>query len=246
VVVQGTLGCSFHACTFCDLYRDGRYRVRPVGEFEDHVREVGEFMGRSARLRPRVFLGEANALAAPAGRVIEYLEVIAREFPGRPVQAFLDAFTGARRRVTDLAAMRGLGLARVSIGLESGHDPLLEFVRKPGTASDAAAVVRSLKAAGLAVNVIVIAGLGGDGFATGHLTDTFKVIGGMALDRRDIVYVSDLQIQPSTPYRELVEARGLRSLTADEMLRQRTELIDSLRRLGGPRITRYDLREFVY
>jgi radical SAM superfamily enzyme YgiQ (UPF0313 family) len=246
VVVQGTLGCSFNTCTFCDLYRDGRYRVRPAGEFADHVREVGEFMGRSALLRPRVFLGEANALAAPAGRVLAYLEVVARAFPGRPVHAFVDAFIGTRRTPRELAEMRGLGLERVSVGLESGHDPLLEFVRKPGTAADAATIVRSLKDAGIAVNVIVLAGLGGDQFASGHVADTVDLIGKLGLDRRDIVYVSDLQVLPATPYRELAAARGLRGLSAAEVVRRRSGLIGALRQPGGPRVTRYDIREFVY
>jgi len=246
VVVQGTLGCSFNTCTFCNLYQDQGYRVRPVDEFERHAGEVKEFLGDSLKLRPRIFLGEANALAAPHERVLGYLEVIARTFPGRPVQAFVDAFIGARRSSPRLAALRALGLERVSIGLESGHDPLLTFVRKPGSARDAAAVVQNLKRAGIAVNVIVIAGLGGYRFASGHLADTIALISKMALDRRDIIYVSALHLQPGTPYCEPAESAQLGQLSQPEIQAQTGELIRALRRPDGPRVTRYDIDHFVY
>lgn len=246
VVVQGTLGCSFNTCTFCALYRGSRYRVRGPDEFAAHVGEVKEFLGDSALLRPRVFLGEANALAAPPRLVAEYLAVLARELPGRPVHAFLDAFIGARRDSTSLAKMRAQGLSRVSIGLESGHDPLLAFVRKPGSAREAMAVVQNLKRAGIAVNVIIIVGLGGVGFAHRHLADTIEVVRAMGLDRRDIVYLSNLKIESGLPYRELAEAALVGELTAVETQAQREQLIRALRWTGGPRVTGYDIGEFVY
>ncbi len=39
--------------------------------------------------------------------------------------------------VQDYRALAALGLRRVYVGLESGHDPLLDFVRKPGRSADA-------------------------------------------------------------------------------------------------------------
>ena len=80
--------------------------------------------------------------------------------------------------------MAELGLKRVYIGLESGHDPLLEFVRKPGHAQDAIETVQTIKAAGINVGLIVMIGLGGDRFAAGHVADTIAVLNQMPLGDR--------------------------------------------------------------
>jgi hypothetical protein len=163
----------------------------------------------------------------------------------RGVYAFLDAFTGARKSVADYRALADLGLRRVYIGLESGHDPLLHFVKKPGRAADAIETVRSIKAAGLHVGVIVLIGLGGDRFVAGHTRDTIAVLNHMQLGDGDLIYFSDLVEAADTPYPRLAAQQGLRALSADERAAQRAAIRRSLN-LNGVKISNYDIREFVY
>ncbi len=116
LVTQATEGCSFSTCTFCDLYRQP-YRIRTPEEFRRHLASVRAFMGDSLSLRGRsIFLGAANALAVPMARLLPLLELIAEQFdgPAGGVHAFLDAFTGTRRPVTDYRALAALGLRRWS------------------------------------------------------------------------------------------------------------------------------------
>ena len=127
--------------------------------------------------------------------------------------AFLDAFTGTRKSAEDYRALAERGLKRVYIGLESGHDPLLEFVRKPGHARDAIETVRAIKAAGINVGIIVLIGLGGERFAAGHVADTINVLNQMQLATGDLLYFSDLVEEPGTPYPVLAEQQGIRALT---------------------------------
>ena len=161
------------------------------------------------------------------------------------VGAFLDAFTGTRKSEEDYRALAELGLRRVYIGLESGHDPLLEFVRKPGHAQDAIDTVETIKAAGINVGLIVMIGLGGDRFAVGHVADTIAVLNRMPLGEDDLIYFSDLVEEPNTLYPQLAQQHGIQPLGAEGRSGQRAALRAGLQ-LRGVKVSNYDVREFVY
>jgi hypothetical protein len=261
IVLQATEGCSFGTCTFCDLYHQ-RYRVKSVDEFIGHVEAVRDYLGDSAILRGRsVFLGAANALAVPMERLLAFFETVDavfREIAGwkpapqglrtcRPIHAFVDGFTGLHKTSEDYAMLASRGLRRVYIGLESGHDRLLAFVRKPATRDQAVATVRALKAGGVSVGVIVMAGLGGRRFSAGHIADTTTAINEMGLDAGDLLYFSDLVEVPGTAYPQLADAEDVRPLALDERLAQIAAIRERLEFPGAPpRAARYDVREFVY
>jgi hypothetical protein len=249
LVLQATEGCSFGSCTFCALYGQA-YRVKDAAEFTRHIGEVRDYLGASLKLRGRsIFLGAANALAVPMPRLVTIFEVMARELdaPGLGVYAFVDAFTGTRKHADDYRALARLGLRRVYIGLESGHDPLLEFVRKPGLSADAIETVRAVKGAGVNVGVIVMIGLGGDRFEAGHTRDTAAALNEMNLGAGDLLYFSDLVEVPETEYPVLAADHSIRSLTSAEREEQRQSICQRLSFSGEPpRIATYDVLEFVY
>lgn len=247
-VLQATEGCSFGTCTFCDLYREP-YRVKSVEEFVRHARAVREYLGESIRLRGRsVFLGAANALAVPTARMVEFLDAIPAVFGAvRPVHAFVDGFTGMRKRPADYAALRERGLRRVYVGLESGHDPLLSFVRKPSTGAEAVQAVRAIKDGGLSVGVIVMIGLGGRRFAEGHVRDTADAVNEMRLGAGDLLFFSDLVEVPGTSYPQIAAVQDIEPLSLDQRLDQQAAIASRLAFDGPPpQFARYDVREFVY
>jgi radical SAM superfamily enzyme YgiQ (UPF0313 family) len=249
LVVQATEGCSFNTCTFCELYREG-YRVKTPEEFRQHVSGVLSYLGASASLRSRgIFLGAANALAVPMARLLPIFETLLEELDAarRGVCAFVDGFTGARKTVPEYRLLSHFGLRRVYVGLESGHDPLLTFVRKPGTAADATETVRAIKSAGVQVGVIVMIGLGGARFADGHERDTAAVINAMGLGEGDLVYFSDLVDVPSASYPAMVTGAQIRPLTGGERRQQQDRIRAGLRFAAAPpQFAAYDIREFTY
>ncbi len=257
LVVQATIGCPFNTCTFCGFYRTLPFRVRSPEEFEAHLEAVREFFGDGLWMRRTIFLGSANALAIPMPRLIALLERLHRIFPVgmsregegfAGIYAFLDGFTGLKKTIGDYEHLRAMGLRRVYIGLESGHEPLLAFLQKPATAEQMVETVRRLKAAGLSVGVIVMIGIGGDRFAAGHVEDTLRVLRAMPLGRGDLVYLSDFVEIPGTPYRARAEALGIRPLSPAERRAQAEAIRAGLRRVEGegPRVAPYALEAFLY
>ena len=249
LVVQATGGCSFNTCTFCDLYHE-HYQVKTPAQFRAHVSAVREYLGESIHLRSRgVFLGAANALAVPMPRLLPMFEILAEDMDGvtRGVCAFVDGFTGTHKHTSDYRALRDLGLRRVYVGLESGHDPLLSFVRKPGTAAEAIDTVRAIKDAGVQVGVIVMVGLGGERYATGHQDDTTAALNAMGLGAGDLLYFSELVEMPGTAYPIVVHNEAIAPLSKEARRAQQQAIRSGLRFSGPPpQLAVYDVREFIY
>lgn len=247
LVLQATEGCSFNTCTFCDFYRGRRFRIKSAEEFRNHARAVRAFLGDSIDLRRSIFLGEANALAAPTARLEDFLQIARDEIGPWPVHAFLDGMTGSKKTVGEYARLGELGLRRVSIGLESGHDPLLAFVRKPANAAEVAETVVDLKQAGIAVSLIVLVGLGGDYYAAGHVADTIMLLNALPLGEGDIVYFSRLVTHADVPYAAQARMAGIRPLSDAELETQRGAIVGGLRfGAARPQVATYDIHEFVY
>jgi hypothetical protein len=251
LVVQATEGCSWNACTFCDLYRDVPFRAKSLPDFLAHLVAVRAFFGESVALRRSVFLGDANALCLGQERLAPMLGAISRELPlaSRGIHAFLDVWTGHRKRPADWAELAGLGLRRVYVGLETGDPGLLAWLSKPGLPEDAVTLVRDLHQAGLAVGVIVLVGAGGERYAVSHAQATARVLSAMGLRSEDLLYFSEIVVHTVAAYARRAEQDGVRPLSHEACAAQRAAILAATRfedPVRPPRAASYDIREFVY
>ncbi|MEE9464129.1 MAG: radical SAM protein, partial [Candidatus Neomarinimicrobiota bacterium] len=165
------------------------------------------------------------------------------------LHAFLDIYTGAHKSNEQYQELMELGLRRISLGVESGCEALLEFVQKPGTREEIVRVVTALKTAGLAVVVILMVGLGGERYRRAHLRDTVSLVRSLPLDRGDIVYLSQFDPTPAAPYRSIAEAEKIVPLSPADLrdeVRSWKTLLD--RELGGCgiKIAPYSFQRFLY
>jgi radical SAM superfamily enzyme YgiQ (UPF0313 family) len=257
LVLQLTEGCSFNTCTFCTFYRDQPFRIKSPDEFRAHIAAVHDYMGDSLALRRGVFLADANALVVPQEKLVPLMQVLKEQLSGfavgavptspLPVFAFLDGFSGRKKSADDYAELARLGLKRVYIGLESGHDPLLKWLHKPGHAADAVEAACAIKAGGANVCIIVLLGAGGGKFSAGHVQDTIAAINTMHLGAGDLIYFSEFVAAPGQPYGKIAERDAIEPLTVEQMHTQRRAVEAGLRFAGSPpRLATYDIREFVY
>lgn len=250
LVLQATEGCSWNRCTFCGLYRDRVFRIHGPEDFREHCEQVRDFYGAGISLRRGIFLADANALVIPMARLMALLE-IAQEFFSlpegpRPIYSFVSAFDVGRKSPDDWAKLRELGLQRAYIGLETGDDQLLSFLNKAGKTADAVEAVRALRAGGVSVGVIIMAGIGGTRFAETHVTHSVEAIQAMELGPSDLIYISNYVPAAGTEYPELVSEIGTRHLTDPEMARQIKTLQTQLRESApGVKVAPYKVEGFA-
>jgi len=245
IVLQATEGCTWNRCTFCNFYSDRPFSVKDPDAFARHARGVQELLGENARLRKDLFLADGNALALSVDRLVAVMETARAFFPGRPIYGFIDVYTGERHQANVWRVLRDAGLRGVYVGMETGHDPLLAWLNKPGSRKELVAFVRTLKAVGLFVGLIVMVGAGGAYYRAAHFQDTLEALRAMPLSPSDVVFLSPFVEDPGSVYRERREALGAAPLTEAEIEAELRRFGQAVRGLGL-RAARYDIREFVY
>lgn len=270
LVLQATEGCSYNQCAFCGFYRNRKFYIKGVEEFDKHIRDVRAFFGGSIGLRKTIFLADANALVVSQAQLLPLFDTINHEFAIHPrglegdalrkweaqhpihfegVYSFIDAFTTRRKTAHDFAQLAERGLRRVYVGLESGDAELLKFLGKPNTPDDVVQLIDHIKAGGVAVGIIILAGAGGEKFAEQHVRNTVNIINQLPLDQHDLVYFSELVDYPDSEYSMLIQEAQIRPLTVGEIEHQMTLMrsgFEFRRMQHAPKVSYYDIREFIY
>ena len=269
VVLNAVQGCPYNRCLFCDLYRRREFRALTVEEFQDHVRQVKQFLGRSIEIRKSIFLGEANALLIPQDLFVELFQIILKEFQvgdtqpkatpegvsatGPPafkgVYSFVDSFSARDKSAADYAEIARLGLRRAYLGLESGSDEVRRFLGKPGPPREVVDLVRAMKEGGLSVGIIILVGAGGVERAGVHLQETLAVLSALELGASDIVYLSPLVEPPDDGFLRRAAEEGLTPLSSSEIREEESQFRQALAEItggDGPKVAPYDIRGFVY
>lgn len=253
LVVQLTHGCQFNTCTFCTFYRDTPFSVSTGEDLREHLAAIDSFLGEGVNLRRSIFLGDANALALPMDTLVPLIDIVMEHYrAAQPatggMHAFLDGFSGSKKDVEEYRHLVEKGLRRICVGMESGHDPLLQWLNKPGSVSDVVQTVGAMKVAGMGVSLVILIGAGGREYGDGHVRDTIHVLDELPLDSKDMVYFSRHVDLPGAAYGVIARQEGISELDEAGMEEQHQAIASALRpyRSGGPRRGAYDIREFTY
>jgi radical SAM superfamily enzyme YgiQ (UPF0313 family) len=199
-ILQATVGCSWNHCTYCDMYRDKRFRVRDLDETLTDI--------RAARLAYRndvekVFVADGDALVMDLPHWEAILGACREAFPRlRRVSAYATAKNLLEKSVEDLTKLRELGLSLLYIGPESGDDMILKRIAKGAGFDDHAEAARRAHAAGMKLSVIFLLGVGGTERSQEHAEASARLATAM-----DPAFVSllTLTIVPETPIARLTD-----------------------------------------
>ena len=200
VLLQATLGPAAHFASGPIAEEEPEPYVRSPAEFAEHAGAVARLMGRSLLQCRSLFVGGADFLRLPPDDLASYLEIAGRTFPLLPeargrrprdlpddapgldgIATFLDRFEPPRPDADALARLHALGLARVTLGVESGSLEIRSRFGKVWTDEDLRAAVADLDAAGIAVNLVLLANPGEPDQADRHAAATAELIESLPL-----------------------------------------------------------------
>ena len=173
IILQVSVGCSHNKCTFCGAYKGVRFRIKDTAAIHEDI----EFAARYCRKQQRVFLADGDALIIPTERLEEIFSSIRQNLPWiNRISLYGNAKSILRKSVNELKGFKKLGLDRVYMGLETGHDPTLKRIRKGVSAAQMIEAAGMVRDAGLFLSVTVLLGVAGIHESEMHARKTGQVL----------------------------------------------------------------------
>ena len=154
------VGCSYNLCTFCTLFKHLKYRQLPREQIEAEMIRVHEAGGNPKS----IFLGDGNAFGLSMEDLIWILEKIRHYFPGcESVNMDATITNISHKSDEELKLLYDMGVRRLYIGIETGLDDVLRFMKKDHNLEQAYVQIARMQKAGLIFNAHMMTGIAGKG-----------------------------------------------------------------------------------
>lgn len=219
LLIQATIGCPHNRCTFCNMYKHKRFRVRPLAEIKEDITSAREYYGEQVQT---MFFPDGNTIAMKTPDLAEILQFARATFPAlQRITVYGAARFIARKTPEELATLRAAGLSRIHSGLETGDPLLLDKIGKGTTPEQAIAAGQKVKAAGIELSEYILVGIGGRRYWQQHALGSAHVLSQI---NPDFVRLRTLTPIPGTPlYDEMT--RGEFELPTPHGALQETRLL---------------------
>ncbi|MCU0658696.1 MAG: radical SAM protein [Polyangiaceae bacterium] len=200
-ILQATIGCSWNHCTYCDMYRDKSFRLRPLEETLADLEEAARRFGPGV---DKIFVADGDALVMPMEHWQPILERARALFPRlRRVSCYAMARNILAKTEEELLQLRLGGLSLLYIGPESGDDVTLKRIAKGDDAATHVEAARRAHQANMQLSVIALLGVASE------RTEEHARATGALVTAMDPAYFSALTVTvvPGTPLATL-QGRG--------------------------------------
>ena len=216
LIIQVTIGCAHNTCTFCNMYKQKRFRIRTEEEILLELRKAADSPYRD--YFNKVFFADGDALCIPTGMMMRLLHAVRDWFPRvKRVTAYATAMDVLNKSREELKALQESGLLMVYMGAESGDAQILEQIHKDCTPSQYIAAAEKLHSAGIRNSVTLISGLGGRKRALEHAVESAHLISGM---KPEYCSFLSLQLFAGAPMYDDLKAGKFERITDREILEE--------------------------
>lgn len=223
VIVQVTVGCAHNRCQFCSMYKEKAFSLRPMAEIKAQI----EYFAKVEPQAKRVFLADGDALVLPTDTLIEITHQLKAAFPSlERISSYATPLDILGKSEADLIRLRASGISLLYIGLESGSQAVLCQMQKGVSPEQMIEAAEKAKAAGFALSVTVISGLGGQAQSQLHAKETAKVLNRM---KPDYLGLLTLLLDEETPINQWVKEGTFKLLSPIEAVQETYWLLEDLK-----------------
>ncbi len=193
-------------------------RIFGSSAYSDSYRSVAAWMyyGTGA-----CFLQDADNMVMKTSDLVAVLKFLRDLFPEiTRVTTYARSRTIVRKSVESLTEIREAGLDRIHIGLESGSEAVLKFMKKGVSPAQHIEAGRKVVAAGMELSEYVMPGLGGQEMWREHAVETARVLNAI---NPHFIRLRSLRVPDRVPlYQKLVD--GSFTMQTDDMVAKEIQL----------------------
>ena len=222
LILQVTIGCSHNKCTFCNMYKNKKFKIREIENILEDLKSARNYYSRVKK----VFLADGNALVMKTEDIKEILLTISEIFSEcERVGIYAAPKDILRKTLSELSEFKKLGLGIIYLGLESGSDEILKTIKKGAVAQDMISAASIVKESGIKLSITLISGIGGLERWQEHAAASAEVINKMDPDYLGLL---TLIVEPNTEIYEEVASGRFKLLSPKEIMLETTKLIENL------------------
>ncbi|NBG87741.1 radical SAM protein [Isachenkonia alkalipeptolytica] len=223
LVIQGTIGCPHNKCSFCTMYKDVQFRIRPVEEIKKDLDIAKEYYGAFIET---VFIADGNSILMKTEELLGMFRYTQELFPNlQRITLYGSAKYILLKSPEELRQLRAAGLKRLHSGMESGDDQVLKLLNKGATGEEVIEAAKRLKEADIETSQYIMIGAGGKKWSKNHARNSAKVLNQC---NPDFIRLRTFMVFPRTPIYEMYKNKSFQLLTPYEALEETKLLIQEL------------------
>lgn len=221
LLIQVTIGCSHNTCTFCTMFKDKKFRVRPIKE----VLEDLEMARRTYPVVEKIFLCDGDALCLSNEKLMQILTRISELFPEcKRVSVYGTARDINRKSDAELMELLDAGIEMIYMGAESGSQEVLDKIHKDVTVREQIDAVKKAERVGIKMSVTFISGLAGLEGWENHAIETGKMITEMNASYASLL---TLMLDPAAPIMNDINSGEMTLLTPEQIVGETYLLLEN-------------------